>query len=83
VDEAGAARVDAAGEEGHAQGFVVRDALQGADDVGAFEVLWEGNVSMAEGEMGKVESDKLGNLPCFRESTCRATRRGLRLLRTD
>ena len=39
VDEAGAADVDAAGEEGHAQGFVVRDALEGADYVGAFEVL--------------------------------------------
>lgn len=39
VDEAGAAGVDAAGEERHAQGFVVRDALEGAEDVGAFEVL--------------------------------------------
>ena len=39
MHEAGAAGVDAAGEEGHAQGFVVRDALQGADYVGAFEVL--------------------------------------------
>lgn len=40
VDEARAADVDAAGEEGHAEGFVVRDALEGADYVGAFEVLW-------------------------------------------
>lgn len=39
VHEAGAAGVDAAGEEGHAQGFVVGDALQGADYVGPFEVL--------------------------------------------
>lgn len=44
VDEAGAADVDAAGEEGHAEGFVVRDALEGAEDVGSFEVL-KGNVS--------------------------------------
>jgi hypothetical protein len=39
VDEAGAAAVDGAGEEGHAQGFVVGDALEGADEVRAFEVL--------------------------------------------
>lgn len=39
MDEAGAAGVDAAGEEGHADRFVVRDALEGADDVGALEVL--------------------------------------------
>ena len=36
VHEAGAADVDGAREEGHAEGFVVRDALEGADDVGAF-----------------------------------------------
>lgn len=45
VHEAGAAGVDAAGEEGHADGFVVRDALEGADEVGAFEVLEWGFVS--------------------------------------
>ena len=39
VDETRAADVDAAAEEGHAEGFVVRDALEGADHVGAFEVL--------------------------------------------
>lgn len=39
VDEAGAAAVDGAGEEGHAQGFLVGDALERADEVGAFEVL--------------------------------------------
>lgn len=39
VHEARAADVYAAGEEGHADGLVVRDALQGAEDVGAFEVL--------------------------------------------
>ncbi len=39
MHESRAADVDAAGEEGHAEGFVVGDALEGADDVGAFEVL--------------------------------------------
>jgi hypothetical protein len=39
VDEACAAAVDGAGEEGHAEGFVVRDALEGADEVCALEVL--------------------------------------------
>ena len=31
VHDAGAAAVDGAGEEGHADGFLVRDALEGAD----------------------------------------------------
>ena len=39
MDEAGAADVDAAGEEGHAERFVVGDSLEGADYVGTFEVL--------------------------------------------
>lgn len=39
VDQAGAADVDGTGEEGHAEGFLVRDALEGADEVGALEVL--------------------------------------------
>lgn len=39
MDETGAAAVDGAREEGHAEGFVVCDALEGADEVGAFEVL--------------------------------------------
>ena len=39
VDEAGAAAVDGAGEECHADGSLARDALEGADEVGAFEVL--------------------------------------------
>ena len=39
VHEACAADVHAAGHEGHAQGFVVGDSLEGADYVGAFEVL--------------------------------------------
>ena len=39
VHEAGAAAVDGAGEEGHADGFLVGDALEGADEVGALEVL--------------------------------------------
>lgn len=44
VDEAGAADVDGAGEEGHAEGLLVGDALEGADEVGAFEVLWRGGL---------------------------------------
>lgn len=39
MDEAGAAAVDAAAKEGHAEGFVVRDALEGANEVGALEIL--------------------------------------------
>lgn len=39
VDEPGAAAVDGAGEEGHADGFLVGDALEGADEVCAFEIL--------------------------------------------
>ena len=39
VQEAGAAAVDGAGEEGDAEGFLVGDALEGADEVGALEVL--------------------------------------------
>lgn len=31
MDKAGAAAVDGAGEEGHAQGLLMRDALEGAD----------------------------------------------------
>ena len=39
MHKAGAAAGDGAGEEGHADGFLVGDALEGADEVGAFEVL--------------------------------------------
>ena len=39
MHEAGTAGVDAAGEEGHAERFVVGDALERADDVGALKVL--------------------------------------------
>ena len=39
MDKAGAATVDSAREEGHADGFLVRNALEGADEVSAFEVL--------------------------------------------
>ena len=39
VDEAGAAGVDGAGEECHADGALVGDSLECADEVGAFEVL--------------------------------------------
>ena len=50
VHEAGAAAGDGAGEEGHADGFLMRDALERADEVGAFEVLG-GDVSES-GDMG-------------------------------
>ena len=39
MHEAGAAAVDGAGEEGHAYGFWLGYALEGADQIGAFEVL--------------------------------------------
>lgn len=39
VHEAGAAAIDAAREECRTEGFVVGDALEGADYVGSFEVL--------------------------------------------
>lgn len=38
--KAGAAAVDAAGEEGHAKGLVVGDALQCADKISALQVLF-------------------------------------------
>lgn len=41
VDESRATAIDGAGEEGHADGFLVGDALEGADEVCAFEVLKE------------------------------------------
>lgn len=37
--ETSAACVDTATEEGHAERFGVRDALQGANDVGPLEIL--------------------------------------------
>ena len=53
VHQAGTAAVDGAGEEGHADGFLVGDALEGADEVGAFEVLgWAGQY----GDLGWVNS---------------------------
>ncbi len=39
VNEAGAAGIHCAGNEGHADGALVRDTLEGADEVGALEVL--------------------------------------------
>jgi hypothetical protein len=39
VDEAGAACVYAAGEEGHAERLVVRDSLEGADEVSTLKIL--------------------------------------------
>lgn len=75
VHEAGAAAVDGAGEEGHAQGFLVRDALEGADEVGALEVLW-GAVSVrwvyGGGEGGR------GWGPLIHASIDRAIRRACR-----
>lgn len=41
VHEAGAAGVYTAREKGHAERFVVGDALEGSNEVGAFEVLAE------------------------------------------
>jgi hypothetical protein len=40
VDETGATRAYVTAEKGHAQGFVVCYSLEGADEVGAFEVLY-------------------------------------------
>ena len=39
MDETSAADVDGSREEGHTQRFVVRYALERANDVGTFEVL--------------------------------------------
>lgn len=39
MNKAGAADIDSTGEEGHAEGFLVGDALQGADEVCALEIL--------------------------------------------
>lgn len=39
VDETGAAAVDGAGEESHAQGFLVGNGLERADQIGALEIL--------------------------------------------
>lgn len=81
VHQAGAAAVDRAGEEGHADGFLVRDALEGADKVGALEVLGAGSVSCPRvmcmcGEEGEV-------LPWIRASTGRGVRRACQCLRMD
>lgn len=40
MDETGAAGAHVTAEKGHAQGFVVSYSLEGADEVGAFEVLY-------------------------------------------
>lgn len=39
MDQTGAAAADVATKKGHAEGFVVSDALKGANEVGAFQVL--------------------------------------------
>ena len=41
MDEAGAAAVHGAGEEGHADRALVGDSLEGADEVGSLEILCE------------------------------------------
>lgn len=39
MDEASTARVDAAGQEGHAKRLIVRDALQCADQIRPLKIL--------------------------------------------
>ena len=39
MDKAGAAAVDGPGQEGHADGFLLGDALERADEVCTFQVL--------------------------------------------
>lgn len=39
MDETGAADVDGTGEESHSERLVMRDALECADEVCAFEIL--------------------------------------------
>ena len=48
VDEAGSAGVNGTGEESHTNGALVGDALERADQVGAFQVLGEALVSASE-----------------------------------
>lgn len=39
MNQACATGVDSTGKEGHSDGFLMSDALEGADEVGSFEVL--------------------------------------------
>lgn len=39
MHEACAAAIDCSGEECHADGFLLRDSLESADEVGSFQVL--------------------------------------------
>lgn len=73
VHEAGAACVDGAGDEGEADGALLGDSLEGADEVGAFEVLFWESVSTP-----KVKKDAGGEcrLPLSRESTDLSTHQG-------
>lgn len=75
VDEAGAADVDGAREEGHPEGLLVRDALEGTDEVGSFEVL--GSVSTLK----TIEEARKEGIPLTRESIGLEARRGYRILR--
>lgn len=80
MQEAGAAGVDAAGEEGHADAAVVGDALKSADEVCAFEVLYDQLESTgAVGGGGQLEEDK----PSNHESTGPSTHQEHRYRRTD
>ena len=78
MDEAGAAAVNGAGEEGHAEGFLAGDALEGADEVGAFEVL---GMCVSRCVLGgnEVEWDRRGwgneDVPLIHASTDRGARR--------
>lgn len=42
VDQARATAVDRAGEEGHADRFLMGDSLESADEIGALEILRSG-----------------------------------------
>ena len=86
VHEAGAAAVDRAGEEGHADGLLVRDALQGTDEIGALEILSdrvrEERESGERESEGMIEGIKLpwihGSIGLSARLACRCPRTGSR-----
>ena len=50
MDQAGARDVDSAREEGHTEGFLMGNGLEGADEIGALEILGDlGSVSRVQG----------------------------------
>lgn len=55
MDQSCAAAVDCAGQEGHADGFLVGDALEGANEIGAFKVL-----NIREGEKWGQQKLRVG-----------------------